>query len=83
MTSPAADSMPYGYRVRFATSHHLGGWKPCAGPPKCRHCVKNEIRKRWVALRGCLPAGIPGSEPSESDDGALAAIGDRAAREPA
>lgn len=36
----ARQPVPHGYAVRLALSHHLGGWKPCAGLPKCRHCVE-------------------------------------------
>ena len=29
---------PIGYAVRYALSHHLGGWAPCEGLPRCKHC---------------------------------------------
>jgi hypothetical protein len=43
---------PYGYRVRYALSHHLGGWKPCKGAPKCEHCAGAERLKASKARRG-------------------------------
>jgi hypothetical protein len=41
----------YGYAVRLATSRHLGGWKPCAGLPKCEHCAGLARAKKSIARR--------------------------------
>lgn len=36
--------LPYGYRVRLATSWHAGGWKPCKGLPDCAKCRTNSTK---------------------------------------
>lgn len=61
----ARPPVPDGYAVRLALSHHLGGWKPCAGAPKCRHCVelqrlRNKRQHATEAPPGELPASTEG-----------------------
>lgn len=61
----AREPVPVGYAVRLALSHHLGGWKPCAGPPKCEQCVRNnapsttarKMSRREVSQAAQAPAG--------------------------
>ncbi len=45
------DPVPYGYAVRLALSHHLGGRKPCEGLPKCAHCRGLERQRQSVRRR--------------------------------
>jgi hypothetical protein len=48
--------VPFGYAVRFATSHHLGGWKACVGLPKCQWCVRDARRREWEKNRRIVAA---------------------------
>jgi hypothetical protein len=47
----AREPVPCGYAVRLVLSHHLGGWKPCAGPPRCEHCAGLARARKSIARR--------------------------------